>query len=81
MTQEEVLAHVTEIFKNVLKKEQLNLTPETTAADVDGWDSLTHVMLIDAVENHYKVKFKLNEVIKFNNVGDLCACVIKKLSA
>ena len=81
MTQEEVLTHVTEIFKTVLKKEQLTLTPASTAADVDGWDSLTHVMLIDAVETHYHIKFKLNEVIRFNNVGDLCACVIKKLSS
>jgi acyl carrier protein len=81
MTPEEVLTHVTEIFKTVLKKEQLHLTPATTAADVDGWDSLTHVMLIDAVENHYKIKFKLNEVIKFNNIGDLCACILKKLPA
>jgi acyl carrier protein len=75
---------VTEELKNVILK-QLNLdeyeiNDETTAPEVPGWDSLSHVNIIVAVEEHFKVKFKSMEVLKLKNVGDLQKLVTLKLN-
>jgi len=75
---------VTTELKNVILK-QLNLdefeiNDETVAPEVPGWDSLSHVNIIVAVEEHFKVKFKSMEVLKLKNVGDLQNLVNLKLN-
>jgi acyl carrier protein len=80
MDEQQILSQVNEIFTSVLKK-PATLSLETTASDVDGWDSLTHIMLIDRIEKHFSIKFKLMEIMKFKNVGDIVACIRKKFPA
>ncbi len=70
---------LTEVFRQVFADPEITLTPETTANDVDGWDSLSHVNLIMAVENRFNIRFNHKEVVGFRNVGDLANCVEKKL--
>ena len=55
METEEILHELDTIFRDILKNENITLTPETTAKDVDGWDSLTNMRLITAIEKHYNV--------------------------
>lgn len=81
MDSNEIYAHLQKIYCTILKKDQVILTDETTAADIDGWDSLTHMLLMDSVEKEFAIKFKLMEIMKFNNVGDMVACIQKKLAA
>jgi len=45
---------------------------------VDGWDSLTNMRLITAIEKHYNIRFGLREILKFKHVGDLCASIQAK---
>ena len=71
MEKERVLKEVENIFRDILDEESLNLTRETTANDVDGWDSLTHIQLIVAIEKHFKVKFSSKEILSWKNVGEL----------
>ena len=73
--EEVVLAELTPIFRQLFEDDQLVITAQTTANDVAGWDSLTHMHLIVAVEDRYKMKFKLADIVKFRNVGDLCRAV------
>ncbi len=68
---ERVLNEVENIFRDILDEELLNLTRDTTANDVDGWDSLTHIQLIVAIEKHFKVKFSSKEILSWKNVGEL----------
>lgn len=68
---ERVLNEVENIFRDILDQESLYLTRETTANDVDGWDSLTHIQLIVAIEKHFKVKFSSKEILSWKNVGEL----------
>ena len=68
---ERVLNEVENIFRDILDEELLNLTRDTTANDVDGWDSLTHIQLIVAIEKHFKVKFSSKEILSWRNVGEL----------
>jgi len=72
-----ILSALRDIFVEVFDDASIQLTRNTTADDVAGWDSLTHIELITAVETHFGVKFKLGEIMKFKNVGDLCDCVEK----
>ena len=67
-----------EIFRDILKNENIALTPATTAKDVEGWDSLTNMRLITAIEKHYNIRFGLREILKFKHVGDLCASIQAK---
>ena len=72
-----------ELKKVILKElnlDDFDLTDETIAPQVPGWDSLNHVNIILAVEHHFKVKFKSYEVLRLKNVGDLQKLVDSKLS-
>ena len=71
MEMERVLNEVENIFKDILDEESLILTRDTTANDVDRWDSLTHIQLIVAIEKHFKVKFSSKEILSWKNVGEL----------
>lgn len=68
---ENVLDQVQEIFRDILDEESLIISHSTTANDVDGWDSLTHIQLIVAIEKKYKVKFSSKEILSWKNVGEL----------
>lgn len=80
MQTDEILARVTRIFREELKQPALTISPTTTANDVEGWDSLTHMTLIHLVELEFKLKFKLPEILKFKNVGDMCQAIEKRLN-
>ena len=77
MTHDEILSQLQPVFQQVFDDASIQVARGTTAADVEGWDSLTHIQLIAAVEKHFGVKFKLGEIMKFKNVGDLVDCVAK----
>ncbi len=72
----EKLAH---IFKNVFNDENVAITDDLSANDVDSWDSLTHMVLINEVEKSFNITFKLKELNKMKNVGDMINIIISKL--
>ena len=69
------------IFCEVFDDEALVITPAMTANDVDGWDSLSHVNLIVAIEGRFNIRFSQKELLTFKNVGDLLNCIEKKIQA
>jgi acyl carrier protein len=71
----QVFARLTEIFQDVFDEDDLQLTPELSAKDVDGWDSLAHIRLILTVEKAFKIKFSTSEIGKLENVGDLVTLI------
>jgi acyl carrier protein len=68
-----------EIFCEVFDDEDLAIAPAMTANDVDGWDSLSHVNLIVAIEGRFNIRFSQKELLTFKNVGDLLGCIEKKI--
>ncbi len=54
-----------------LKNDSIVITPQTTANDVEEWDSLSHSILISAVEIKFQIKFSTREVLRLRNVGEL----------
>ena len=79
MDRSEILAKVEEIFREELELDDLVLTDETTADDVEEWDSLSHVQLVAAMEEAFGIEFKSREILSWENIGDLIDCIEKKL--
>lgn len=70
---------LTAIFKVVFNDDSLVLTNELTANDVEQWDSLSHMLLITEVEKAFSIKFRLKDLNKMRNVGDMIDKIISKL--
>jgi len=79
MERTEILKRVNGIFCDVLDNEELVLTEETTADDVEEWDSLSHIQLIVAIEKSFGVKFTSKEILRWQNVGELVASIEQHL--
>jgi len=71
MKDEEIHGKLQSVFQKVLEEDDITLTREMTAQDIEKWDSLRHIQLISEVERTFGVKFKLREVLSMKNVGDL----------
>ena len=72
-----ILKELTPIFRRVFEDQSLVLHAEMTAADVADWDSLSHMDLILAIEEHFSIKLKLADIVKFKNVGDMCRVLLE----
>ena len=71
MEMQNILAEVQEIFRDNFDDEELVLTRETCADDIEDWDSLEQINLLTAIEKKFSLKFKLEDVRGLKNVGDL----------
>ena len=80
MESNEILKEVNKIFSDTLDNPDILLTNETTANEVEEWDSLSHIHLMVAIEKFYKIRFTTKEIQSFKNVGELCNCIHRKLS-
>ena len=78
MQQSEVYAKLTPVFEDVFD-EEIALTPELSADDVEDWDSVTHIRLILAIEEAFGVKFAAAEIGEPENVGELVEMIERKL--
>ena len=76
---DEIYATLTDVFREVFDDDSINLSPQITSDDIDGWDSLSHVNLIIAVELKFNINFTQREMLSFENVGELAACIAKKI--
>ncbi|HMI78604.1 MAG TPA: acyl carrier protein [Ferruginibacter sp.] len=79
MEKEEIVATLTPVFRKVFGDKSLVLTDQLTALDVENWDSLSHMLLIAEVESKFSIKFRLKELNKMANVGDMIAVISSKL--
>jgi acyl carrier protein len=68
-----------DVFEEVLGR-PVQLRTETTAGDVEGWDSVVHVMLILATERKYGIRFESSEIANAANVGEFVELVETKRS-
>lgn len=80
MQTEEITSKLKSVFQKVLEQD-ITITRELTAHDVEKWDSLRHIQLISEVESAFRIKFKLREILSMNNVGDLIDLISAKQGA
>ncbi|MDQ7250220.1 acyl carrier protein [Dongia sedimenti] len=79
MQEGQIYERLNVIFGDVFDDDSLALKAETTADDVDGWDSLSHIRLVLSVEKAFSVKFSAAEVGKLKNVGELVGLIQSKI--
>lgn len=70
---DETFSRLTRIIADTFGIDPASVTPETTADDVDSWDSLNHLRLITAVEQQFSVRLSMSEIMSLENVGDLAS--------
>lgn len=78
MERKNILSQINEIFIDTLDNEDLLIEETTQATDVDEWDSLTHIMLVVAIEKNFKIKFTSKEILSWKNVGEMINCIQEK---
>ena len=71
MTREEIFKELNEVFRDVFDDESITVTDETTADDIEDWDSLEHINLLAAVEQQFDVKFNMGQIVTLKNVGEM----------
>jgi acyl carrier protein len=75
----EIYKRLTDLFHELFADDSIVLTPQTTANDIDGWDSFNHISVIVAVETRFGVKMTTSEIENLANVGTLVAAIESKL--
>ncbi len=75
MEKEAIMQRLTQIFKDVFDLDDVSINSETTANDIEEWDSLEHINLISAVESSFKMKFKMKEISTMKNVGEMVSII------
>lgn len=78
MTKEKIYEMLDEVFQDVFDDEDIHVISETTADDIEDWDSLEHINLVVAVENKFNIKFNMSEVVKFKNVGEMVDVILER---
>lgn len=71
MNRTEILEKLNEVFHDVFDNNDIVVTEQTNANDIEEWDSLIHITLISAVEDEFDVSFDMKTVVSMKNVGDM----------
>ncbi|HCN53176.1 MAG TPA: acyl carrier protein [Prevotella sp.] len=78
MEREEIRQLLNGIFEIVLNHPGIQLEDRMTADDIDNWDSLTNMTIISEIERQWQIHFKLRDIIRMKNVGDMIDTILAK---
>ena len=76
---EEIYERLNEVFRDVFDDNSIEVNEDTTADDIEDWDSLNHITLIDAVESEFGVRFTMGEVSGMKNVGEMAQIIKERI--
>ena len=79
MSNEEILKRLTPIFQDIFDDENIIVTRETSAKDIEDWDSFSQIRLVAAIEKDFKIKFKFGELNSLHNVGEMVDVIKEKI--
>lgn len=74
-----IYERLTPLFREVFDDDTVVVTPQLTANDVENWDSLSHVRLMVAIEEDFRIHFSSSEIASFKTVADLVTSIEAKL--
>ncbi len=78
MTTSEVYKRLSTVLQEVFDDDELEATPNLTASDVEGWDSLKHIRLVLSVEKAFHISFSASEIGNLKNIGELASLIETK---
>ncbi len=76
---EDIANRLNEVFRDVFDDDTITVTDSTTAADIEGWDSLMHISLIGTIEDEFEIRFNMKDILGLKNVGELAKAIEKYL--
>lgn len=79
MTRNEIFEGLNEVFRDIFDDKTIVVTENTTANDIEDWDSLEHINLIIAVEKKFGMKFNMGEVTKMKNTGEMADIIASRI--
>ena len=79
MDEKSIMPELEQVFRKVFNDESLVISRDMSANDVDGWNSLNHMILVSEVEKAFSIKLKLKDLNKMHNVGDMIDIILSKL--
>ena len=80
MERKEIFEKLTEIFRDVMDNDEIVLEENTTAEDIEEWDSLAHVQLIEKIEGVFGIKFSAKEMMSWEDVGEFVDSIKERLN-
>ena len=80
MDREQIFETLNEVFRDVFDDDSITVGEDTTAEDIDGWDSLIHITLVAEVEEAFDIRFPMKKVVSMKNVGDMADAIQDELS-
>lgn len=80
MSRAEIYEKLTEVFKDVFDDDSIELEDGTTADDIEDWDSLSHIMLLSAVEDEFAIKFDMKAIQGLKDVGAMADLIEEMLA-
>lgn len=78
MIKKELLDRLNEVFRDVFDDKEINVNENTTSEDIEDWDSLEHINLIEAVEQEFSMTFKMKEISGMKNVGEMAGIIAER---
>lgn len=76
---DEIYERLNGVFRDVFDDDSITVNEDTTADDIEDWDSLNHITLIDAVESEFGVRFTMGEVSGMKNVGEMAKIIKERM--
>lgn len=78
MTHDDIIERLTEVFREVFDDDSIKINDRTTANDIEEWDSLEHINLIEAVEKEFSMRFQMREVSGMKDVGEMADIIAER---
>jgi acyl carrier protein len=78
MNEKQIYERLNEVFRDVFDDDDITVNADTTADDIDDWDSIEHINLVGAVEDEFGLRFKMGEVSGMKNVGEMVDIIMKR---
>lgn len=79
MNREEVFERLNKVFKDVFDDDTITVNDNTTASDIEMWDSFEHINLVVAIEKEFNTKFNMKEIVNLHNVGEMADMIMSKV--
>jgi acyl carrier protein len=76
-----VRERMNKVFREIFEDQTIQLKDETTAQDIEGWDSLRHIDLIMQLEEEFHLRFTVDDISGLKNVGEMIAMLERKLAS
>ena len=78
---DKLLERLNNVFRSVFDDDSISVNENTTSADIEDWDSLEHINLIEAVEKEFGMRFQMREVSGMKNVGEMAGIIAERASS